>query len=793
MWIRLASIIIKNRTWLIALTLLITAFMAYKAREVEMTYDFVKVVPETDEDLIYFKEFNKTFGEDGNIMVIGFQDATLFTPDKFSEYQKLAGKIAGLEGVKSVISLPTLQVLEKDEALKKFKLAPLVPSTVKTQQEVDNVVKKTNETRFYEGLLYNDTTKATLMAVAIDKEYLNSSKRTGLVSDIINSTEDFGKRTEITAHFAGLPYVRAIMVSKVRAEFNLFLILAACITSLILFVFFRSFFAVFFTFLVISITVIWTMGTIVLFDYKMNLLTGILPALIVVISIPNCIYMFNKYHQEFKKHGNKIKALSRIIQKVGFLTFMTNANTAVGFFVLLSTDVNIIREFGMVAGIISLATFVISLVIVPSLLYYLPEPNKKQLKHLDLNFLRKINLLLENLVVNYRPVVYFVTIVCLAISFYGIYKIKAISYMVDDLPERSNVKSDLAFFERHFTGVMPLEVIVDLGKEKAIKKLSNLRKLDEFEAFLKEQEYVSNPISVLNVVKASTQAFYNGNPDFYRLPSNNDAPFIMRYLGQKDESGILRSFVDSTERYVRFSCKVADIGTHQMNELVRDKIESKAKELFGDGGFDVKLTGTTLIFLKGNEYLINDLTGSLVVAFILISLMMALIFTNFKMIIISLIPNIIPMLITAGLMGIFNIPLKPSTALIFSIAFGISIDSTIHYLSKYKQELANSEGNVFHAVMKSLHEVGVSMIYTSLVLFSGFVIFAWSEFGGTIALGVLTSITLFFAMLTNLIVLPSLLLTFSGQKNYAEEESVKKESVKEEEAKVLPRLFRVRR
>ncbi|HEY8402272.1 MAG TPA: efflux RND transporter permease subunit, partial [Cytophagaceae bacterium] len=767
---------------------------------------------ETDDDLIYFKEFNKTFGEDGNMLVIGYQDSSLFTAAKFGEFQKLAHDLSKIEGVNSVISLPTLQILEKDTVNKKFKLAPLIPDIVKTDADVQKVIEDAKNTRFYEGLLYNDETKATLIAIAMDKNYLNSAKRTEVVDKIMGLSESFAQKTELTSHYAGLPYVRAIMVSKVKAEFNLFLVLAAVVTSLILFVFFRSFHAVLFTFLVIAITVILTMGTIVLFGYKMNLLTGILPALIVVISIPNCIYMFNRYHQEYKKHGNKIKSISRIIQKIGFLTFMTNANTAVGFFVLLFTDVNIIKEFGMVAGIISLATFLITLVVVPSLLFYLPAPNKKQLKHLDLNFLRKINQLLEKLVISHRPAIYFITGVMLVVSFYGIYRIQALSYMVDDLPERSNVKTDLAFLEKHFTGVMPLEVVVDLGKPNAVKNLKNLEKLDEFEAYLKQQEYVSSPISVLNVIKASTQAFYNGNPNEYRLPSKREAPFILSYMGKSaDDSGLMKSFVDSTGRYVRFSCKVADIGTHQINELVRDKIESKAKEIFGESGFEAKLTGTTLIFLKGNQYLINDLTGSLIVAFILISLMMAMLFTNIKMIIISLVPNIIPILITAGIMGIFNIPLKPSTALIFSISFGISIDSTIHYLSRYKQEMMNGGGNVFQAVLKSLQEAGVSMIYTSLVLFSGFVIFAWSEFGGTIALGVLTSITLFFAMLTNLIVLPSLLLTFVDKKSTVNEEveereelaveevDVKEADVKElvvqeeEEAKVVSKLFKVRR
>jgi uncharacterized protein len=766
MWVKISSLIIKHRLMLLISTVLITVFMAYKAREVELTYDFVKVIPQDDPDFIYFNQFKKTFGEDGNILVVGLKDETVYKLKKFQAFQKLTQDLAKVEGVSGVVSLPTVQRLFKDTAQQKFVLKPLFDRIPQTQEELDSLLRKADETKFYENLLVNKENKATLIAITMERSYLNSARRTEVVDNILKLTDKFSADTKIQLHYAGLPYVRAIMVGKVQKEFKLFLYLAVIVTSVILFFFFRSFFAVFFTFLVIVITVLWTMGTLVLLGYKMTLLTGILPALIIVISIPNCIYMFNKYHQEFRKHGNKLKAVSRIIEKIGFLTFMTNANTAVGFFVLYFTDIAVIKEFGMIAGIISLATFYITIVVIPSLLIYLPEPNAKQLKHLDLKFLRKVNFSIEHVVLRYRPLIYIVTFIVLGASIYGISKIRAVSYMVDDLPEKSNVKTDLVFFENNFRGVMPLEIIVDLKKKKAVMNLKNLKKLEKFEDYLKTLPDVSPPLSILNIVKGSKQAFYNGDTNAYSLPSNGEMPFIVKYFGKGNENNsLLRSFVDSTGQRVRFTCKVADLGTTRMNQLVNKEIEPKAKEIFKDSGFDVKITGTTLLFLKGNEYLINDLSGSLIFAFILISAMMALIFTNVRIILISLIPNIIPMIITAGIMGYFNIPLKPSTALIFSISFGISIDSTIHYLSKYKQDLAIFEGNVLQAVTRSLEEAGVSMIYTSIVLFSGFVIFAFSDFGGTVALGILTSITLFVAMFTNLMLLPALLLTFGKGNN----------------------------
>lgn len=761
MWSKIARFVIYYRIYLLIGTALITAVMGFMARDLELTYDFVKVVPQNDEELIYYHNFKKQFGEDGNILAVGIADDKIFEISNFLKFKYLAEAYAKVEGVKQVISIPTVQYIQKDTSRKRFVLAPLFKQNPATQQELDSLLDVFHGLHMYENQLYNQQSKATLIAVTIDPKVLNSAKRIETVKNIMRLSDDFTASTSIQLRYAGLPYVRAILVSKVRSEFTFFLYLALIVTTLILLFFFRTFYAVSFTILTIGITVIFTMGLMACFGYKMTLLSGLLPSLIVVISIPNCIYMFNKYHMEYRRHGNKVKAVSRIIQKIGFLTFMTNANTAVGFIVLYFTDIVIIKEFGLVAGIVSFATFFITIAIVPPILMYLPEPKEKHMRHLDFQVLRKIIDLVEVIVFKSRPAVYSIMVVLVLVSVIGILRIKPVSYMVDDLPESNGVKTDLAFFETHFKGVMPLEIVVDLGKPKAVFKLNNLKKLEELEEFLQKEQNIAPPLSILNVVKGATQSFYNNNPDFYRLPDNMDKSFIMSYFGAKSGNiGLIKSFVDSTGQIVRFSMKVADLGNVKMNELMNERIKPRVAEIFEGKDFDIHYTGTTLLFIKGTQYLINDLSGSLFFAFILISLMMALIFADFKIIIISVIPNILPIVITGGVMGLMGIPLKPSTALTFSIAFGISIDSTIHFLSKYKQELTICDGDYKKAILLSLRESGISMIYTSLVLFFGFVIFAFSEFGGTIALGMLTSLTLFFALFTNLVLLPCLLVSF---------------------------------
>lgn len=741
-------------------TMILTVFFAWMGTKVELSYDYANIVPKTDPDMVFYQEFKKQFGEDGNVMVIGVQDEKLYKIKYFAQYQDLVEKISKIPGINEAISIANFKRLHKDTLTNKFNLEAVFTQKVQYQSELDSLLNKATEVKFYNGLIYNPETKATLIAIYLNKEYLNSVRRKELVANIITYTNDFKNTTGIETHFAGLPYVRYIMISAFQDEFKLLLVLSALVTCVIIFVFFRSFSSVLFTILVVVITIVWTSGFTAIFGYKITILTGMLPALIVVISIPTCIYMFNKYHQEYRRHGNKVKAVSKIIEKIGFVTFMTNANTAVGFFVLVFTDISLIKEFGMIAGIMSVATFLITIIVIPGLLMHLPVPTEKQMMHLDKKSLQYINNKVAYTVANFRPAIYVVTILITAISIYGITKIKAIGYMVDDMPERSTVITDLKFFEKHFSGVMPLEVLVDLGKKRAAYNLKNLQKLEEFEDYIKSESMVSPPLSILSIIKSATQAFYNDTPENYRIPGNSEKGFILKYFsGRNNDLSVIRSFVDTNAQVVRFSMKVADLGTEEMDKFLNGRLKPKLDEIFADTDFKVNITGTSLLYLKGNKFLLNDLTESMLYAFALISLMMAFMFTNVRMIIISIVPNLIPMLMTAGVMGLFDIRMKISTAVIFSISFGITIDSTIHYLSKFKQELPHCD-SVLEAVLKSLKEAGISMIYTGVVLILGFGIFIFSDFGGTVALGVLTCLTLVFALVTNMILLPVLLVTF---------------------------------
>ena len=764
MWFKLAHNILRFRVTLMVLLALVTVFMGYQSQNIKWSYDLANIVPEGDPDMVYFRQFRKTFGEDGNIMAIGVDDSAVYKLENFKKFSELTYSLEGKEGIRNVLGLPNLQKLEKNNQKRAFELKPVFEKMPENQEKLDSLLRGAASLQFYSEQLINSRNGTTLILITIEKDVLNSRNRDQLVEYIIEQGQKFEEESGIDLAYAGLPYVRTITTSKVKAELNMFLMLSLVITGIILFLFFRSFKAVFFPLVIIGVVVIWVMGTIALLEYKITLLTGLIPPIIVVIGIPNSVYMLNKYHHEFKSHGDQMKALSRIIRKIGVVTFITNLTTAVGFFVLITTQINVLVEFGVVAGINILATFVVSIILIPGVFSLYKPPSKKHLKHLNFKVLDSVIQWLDVIVHRLRPAIFAITIAVIAVSAYGLNKIEAVSYMVDDIPENSPLKKDLHFFENNFSGIMPLEVIIDTGTKKGVQNLKNLRKIDEFEAFISSIDYISQPVSVVSFAKAARQAFYNQSPAFYSLPTNRDQAFIMRYLSKGETADLSQSFIDSTGQYVRVSLKIADIGSNKLDSLVNQVITPQIDSIFSDSKMDVSVTGTTLMFIKGNKFLIRNLLTSMVIAFFIIAIIMGLLFRNLKMIIISIIPNMIPLLITAGIMGYFGIPLKPSTALIFSIAFGISVDDSIHFLAKYRQELFANKFNVSKAVSKSIRETGSSMIYTSIILFFGFIIFVLSEFGGTIALGKLTSITLFFAMITNVVVLPALILQFDSGK-----------------------------
>jgi|TARA_B110000091_G_C13822456_1_gene482115 predicted RND superfamily exporter protein len=741
------------------------------------SYEEANLLPKDHELNLKYNKFLNLFGEEGNVIVIAVKDSTIFTSNKFNNWNKLAKTIDSFPEIDYTITVGDIKKLKRDDAGEKFVAIPLYDKLPSSDNDLSKIKKDLFENLpFYNNILYNKDSQTFQTVIYIREDVVNTKGRSDFIIGKFNALiEKFEKDNNLNVHVSGMPYIRTMNADNIKNEMILFVYLSLGVTALIFFFFFRSFRATFITLLVVIVGVVWAFGLIGWFRFEVTVLMALIPPLVIVIGVPNAVFFINKYQQEIKNHGNQAKGLQRLITKIGSATMMTNITTASGFATFIFTKSKMLVEFGAVASINIIVIFFLALFIIPIIYSFMPMPKDKHLKHLDRTWMDIIVNWMENMVRNHRITIYSATVVIIIASIIGVYQMKLSGSLIDDMPKDKEFYHDIRFFEKEFGGILPLEILINTNQPKGVMELSTLKKIEKLNETIDEIPELSKPVSVVNLVKFSKQAFYSGLPKYYQLPTSQDKNYILKYAKNSSSStSMLKNFVDSTGQYARITTYMKDVGTTKM-EVIEDRLEARINNVFKNDKYDVSLTGKALIFLKGTKYLINNLVLSLSLAVLLIAIFMAFMFRSYKMILISILPNILPLLITAGLMGYFGIPLKPSTILVFSIAFGISVDDTIHFLAKYRQELQANNWKVKKSVYAALRETGVSMFYTSIVLFFGFLVFTVSSFGGTQALGGLVSITLLFAMMSNLLLLPSLLLTLESR--IANKKTLKKPTV----------------
>ena len=765
MWIFLSRLILKNRIIIILLIAGITVFMVKKGRDVRLSYSMAKLLPSDHPISLDYQVFLEKYGAQ-NVLVIAIEDSLISTLEHLLKWDKVTQDIEIINGVEQVVSFANLPVLLKDTVNKKFILKRWFSQDVKTQVQLDSAFSQYSKQPFYKGLINSNDNKVSTLLISLDNIVMKSASRKELIFSIKDLVDAYSDEFQTKVHYSGLPYIRTVDSIKIKEEISLFIIFTLLITSLILFLFFRSFKAVISSMIVVILGVVFSFGTIAILNYEVSVLMALIPPVLIVIGIPNCIFLINKFHNEFKRTQNKDNALRKMVQKIGNITLLTNLTTASGFAAFMLTNSETLQEFGLIASINILFIFLLSLFIIPIYFSFASPPKYRHTKHLDKIWINKLVERLVFLVQFRRKQIYFITSILIVFGVFGILNIKTTGNLTDELPKEGDLYKDLKFFESNFGGVMPLEVVVNTKKKNGLLKSYNLIKIEQLSQELAAFKEFSKPSSYIDVVKYSKQAFYNGDSAYYSLPNSQEQRMILSYLKNSSASMNMGALMmDSLKQEARISLRVADISTTKMDSVF-DALLPKVNKIFDADKYDVTITGSSVVFLNGTKFLLKNLMLSLLLVIILISVFMAWMFNSFRMVVVSIIPNLIPLLLTGAIMGYFGIALKPSTILVFSIAFGISVDDTIHFLAKYRQELLVNNWNIKKSVLSALNETSVSMFYTSVVLFFGFFIFVASDFGGTIALGLLVSITLLFAMLSNLLLLPALLLSLEKIINY---------------------------
>jgi len=761
MWAWLASRILRNRIAVLVMVALLTGWMGFEATHVAMQFKHGGLLPRTDSAYVEYERFLAQFSEDGNVLVIGTQGDGLYTPKAFAAWRALGDGLKQEDGVDSVFSEAHLFELLRDDSLKRFQLRELWQGPPADQAAMDSLRARVRALPFYADLLYNDSAKASLMMVFVDAARFNSERRGDVVDRIEAHARRFEAEQGLPVHLSGLPYIRVRSTGMVKAEMPLFMALSMFLCGVLLLLFFRSWRVMWICMGVVAISVVWSFGAMGLLGYKITILMSVIAPLVIVTGVPNCVFLINAYHYEYVRHGNKMKALQRVISRIGAAAFLTNATTAVGFTTFCFTYSDTLKEFGWIATIGIMVLWALSMLLIPVLFSYMPAPKPRHLKHLERRWLDAAVEWIVRTVRDRRPLIYAITAFVFVFALFGMLRLRDESRIVDDLPEDNPVLTDLRFFERHFKGVMPLEILVSTGKRNGVFKDATLKRIDRLGDTLATHPEFSRPLSIVDAVKFTRQAFYGGDPAAYGLLTSTDKTFIAPYLDALDgKQGMAKAFLDSTRSTTRITVQMADVGTMRM-DTVLGRLRTQVDSLFSADQYKVTLTGTSVVFLKGSSYLVSNLVISLFWAVVLIVGMMALLFNSLRILVVSLIPNLIPLVVTAGLMGFLHIPIKPSTILVFGIALGIAVDNAIHFLARYRLELRLTGHDLKRSVDLATREVSVGIIYTSVVLLAGFCMFAFSHFGGIQALGILTSLTLLVAMFTNLLVLPSLLISFN--------------------------------
>ncbi|MCH2229906.1 MAG: MMPL family transporter [Crocinitomicaceae bacterium] len=841
MWQSIANIILRNRFIIIGILTLLTVYFGYNVLSgLKLDNKYGILLPKNAQAKIDYDRFTSMFGEDGGTLVIAVQTDSLYTETNFLKWKELGDSILKFDGIESVVSEATLITISNNKEDQKFEAHRVFSDTKFQEKSVDSIKHEIKNNPMYSGLLYNDTSNVSLMMIGVEESFITDQKKADVVLHVEKLSEQyeqyFGK-----PKFAGLPHLRVVIGKQVMKEMYIFIALLIGVTSLLLYLFFRSMKVVMICMLVVIIAVIWAIGTIGALDFNITVIMALIPPLMIVIGIPNCIFLITKYHQEILEHGNKVKALTRVIKKIGTATFLTNFTTSLGFLTFITTNSPKLVQFGICASINIILVFVISITILPIILSLSKAPKRRHLKHLERKLAVGLLNNLVNITVNHRKWVYIATVSVVIFSIAGLMQIKATGNLTGDLPENHQILNDFNFIQDNFGGSIPFEIMVDYKEPSRLAKSSTLKRVEAVQNQYKNDSLFSRNISYVDFLKAANMAFHdNDSTQFKLVTSKRKLGALKRYIDNSivtNSKGVgvaLNELIDTSHCVLRIRSQLKDLGAYEVEDkaqIMKVEIDSifnpNKKEIedlysaykdgnkiayidsiiytypsiynaltkhYSDGDdekqyefdmnseliktyyskadfgtslrnaidheyFDITLTGTSIIASNGTQYMVLNLFTSLIFAIIAISILMAILFRSWRMVLVSLIPNFIPLLFTAGVMGWFGIPLKPSTLLVFSIAFGISVDDTIHYLAKYRQELATKQWDLKECAIMAIREAGLGMFYTSIVLFCGFSMFSFSQFGGTKALGLLVSLTLLVAMITNLVILPTLLLT----------------------------------
>ncbi len=757
---RLVAWVLDHPGPIVSIVAALTLFLGYWFTRVSTDHTAGQFASADTKEARDFQRAGRLFGQSQTVLYIMFEGIDPLEPGFLDELAGFTQRVQQYEGVKQVLSLANMPYLARQGN-------GLVPRRLlEPDVSPDELRRRVLAQPFLQGLLLSRDGKTTVMMVTFDETFNDTPARVKVVRRIADEAE----KLPGNAAFTGFPYLRTQYAERVTRESPLFTLLAMLVSMAFLFLTFRSWRAVVLPTVIVVLGIVWAFGLVSLFGHKLNIVTAVLPALIVVIGIATAIHLMTKYYDLYAAFGDRRKAVTEALQIVGMATFLTAFTTAIGFAVLVFSGSRLLIVFGAFAAVAIMLVYVLCVTLIPLMFLHSRPPSRQVTSLVTHDWFADRFGRLGSFIREHATAIVLVSAVFLVSGAIGATRIPTDIYVFSDFYEDDPLRQDLALYEQYYGGVLPLEVVVESKRPGLFRTPVNLRRLERLQAGLDTLPSVGRTFSVVQLVKLANQAYLGGHPATYRLPSTYELPFLQSALkgliSGNSRSGMLSNLpkiVDSTFTTTRIYMGISDIGTTRMNQLA-DTVRARAAAVFPAEQFDVIVTGTAVMSNRSGESLVRNLIWSLAAALVMISAIMALLFRTARLTFISLVPNVLPLVLVGGAMGFGGITLKPSTALIFSLAFGIAVDNTIHFLSKYRL-LRNRGANKNDAIHATLKETGKAMFFASLILVAGFLVFTLSSFGGTVNMGALTSLTLGTALLSNLVLLPALLYRFGPEEH----------------------------
>ena len=726
-------------------------FLGYSSSKLEFDYDFEKFFPQEDNDLAFYEDYREKFENDNDFILLGFaNEGGVFEQEFLEKIESFTVKLRTLPHLREVVSPLEMSYFELSPGGMGFKKSPIFhvddPEQYAADRErLENSIEPVAEMVNLEN--------NSLIVVIKNKQLINKEDSDELATALQDLIDEEGFK-EI--HMMGKIMGQQEYIAVMKVEFLTFASISIFVLIVFLIIAYRALWGILIPLATVLLAVIGSLGFMQLSGTPLNMMTTLLPVIMLVVGMSDVVHLVSKYLEEIRYCRTKTVAIKNMLKKVGVATLLTSLTTALGFVTLIGVGMEPIQDFGIFTAVGVILAFVLSILFIPSIFLNIKKPKITDSTKVQNAWERGLGKFFIRLCRNQKTVLVAYTILTI-ICILGASRIQFDYFLMQDLGEDQPLMQDLRYFQKQFGGIRPFEMAIIPAEGKEVTDFDVIRETEKLEQYLDNEYGVNQMISPTVPFKFANKTLRNGRDEYYKIPENEKRfDYLKRQMVKFESREEFQQIVSADKRVGRVFGRMIDPGSRKMLQL-NDSLAVFYQNNIDSSVLSYKLTGTPVIIDEAGRHVSENIVIGLLFAFLLIGISMAVLFKSIKMGLISLVPNMFPILLTAGYIGFAGIDLNMSTAIVFTIAFGIAVDDTIHFLSRYRQEMGHGRTNLF-ALRRTFISTGKAIIITSIILLGGFGSLIFSNFLSTFYIGLFVSMTLVFAVVTDLTLLPMMLL-----------------------------------